>query len=122
MARTHHVVTKIDSSFVFFFLLAAIRCEALRQPPNGEISYSKPLDRNRVEWNEHANYTCDQGFVLAGNMTRTCGYSSTDGSLGQWGPDREPSCVGEYRSKKKAWSEFTQFSLASKGRTPFWLF
>ena len=74
-----------------------------RQPPNGEVSYSNQPDKNRVYWNEHvhANYTCDQGFVLAGNMTRTCGYSRTDGGLGQWVPDREPSCVGEYRSKKK---------------------
>ena len=113
VARTHHVVTQIDSSFVCFFLLSAIRCEALRQPPNGEISYSKPPEMNRVDWNEYANYTCDKGFVLAGNMTRTCGYSRTDDGLGQWGPDHEPSCVGEYRFKKKALGEFTHFSLAT---------
>ena len=95
MARTHHVVTQIVSSFVFLFLLSAIKCEALRQPTNGQISYSKPPDKNRVDWNEHANYTCDQGFVLEGNMTRTCGYSRTVGVLGQWSLDREPSCVGE---------------------------
>ena len=105
MGSTHHVVTQTDSSFVcIFFLLSAIRCEALQQPPNGEISYSKPPDKNRVDWNEHANYSCDGGFALAGNMTRTCGYSRSDVGLGQWGPDRELSCVGEYtyRSKKKA--------------------
>ena len=102
MAKIHHVVILIDSYFVLFFiLLSAIRCEALRQPSNGEITYSKSPEKNRVDWNEHANYTCHQGFVLAGNMTRTCGYSRTDGGFGQWGPDREPSCVGEYRSKKK---------------------
>ena len=97
----------------FFFSLSAIRCEVLRQPPNGEISYSKPQDKNRVDWNEHANYTCDGGFGLAGNMMRTCGYSTTDGGLGQWVPDHEPSCVGEYRSKKKALGEFTSFSIAT---------
>ena len=46
-------------------------------------------------------------------MTRTCGYSRTEGGLGQWGPDHEPSCVGEYRSKKKALGEVTHFSLAT---------
>ena len=96
MARTHNVVTQIDSSFSFLFLLSAIKCESLRQPTNGAISYSNPPDKNKVDWNEHANYTCDQGFVLEGNMTRICGYSRSDGRLGQWSLDREPSCVGEF--------------------------
>ena len=73
-------------------------------PKRRDLLLQNHRRRTGVDWNEHANYTCDQGFVLAGNMTRTCGNSSTDGSLGQWGPNRDPSCVGEYRSKKKAWS------------------
>ena len=107
-ARTHHVVTQIDS---FFFLPSAIMCEALRQPPNGKISYSKLPDKNRVDWNEQANYTCDQGFVLEGNKTRTCGYPTTEVGLGQWSPDREPICVGEYRSSMKASGSFTPLNL-----------
>ena len=96
---------------LFFFLLSAIKCEVLRQSPNGKISYSKPPVKNRIDWNEQAIYTCDQGFVLEGNKARTCGYPTTEGGLGQWSPDREPICVGEYRSNMKVSSSFTLLNL-----------
>ena len=85
-----------------FFLRSEIKCQALPQPPNGNISYSKSPYKNRVDWNEQANYTCDQGFEIEGNKTRTCGYPTTKGGLGQWSPERQPSCVGEcWLIKKK---------------------
>ena len=92
----------LDKLFLsLFFLLSEIKCQALPEPPNGNISYSKSPDKNRVDWREQAIYTCDQGFEIEGNMTRTCGYPTTKGGWGQWSPDRQPSCVGEYLSIKK---------------------
>ena len=79
-----------------FFLLSEIKCLALPQPLNGNISYSKSPDKNRVDWNEQANYTCNQGFEIEGINTRTCGYPTAKGGLGQWSPDRQPTCVSKY--------------------------
>ena len=68
---------------------------------NGEISYSNQPDKSRVDWKEHANYTCDEGFVLAGNMTRSCGYSRTDGSLGQWDLIASPAVLVSVDPKRR---------------------
>ena len=61
------------------FFYTAIDCGVLRNPVNGRVQ----LPRTVV--GSQAVYSCDMGFVLIGDDTRTCGLD------GQWSGS-QPSC------------------------------
>ena len=52
----------------------AITCPPLTAPTNGFVTYnSSTSDENgNSAFNAMANHSCDTGFVLVGNNTRTC--------------------------------------------------
>ncbi len=51
----------------------AITCPLLTAPTNGSVTYSSTSDENgNYAFNAMANHSCDTGFVLVGNNTRTC--------------------------------------------------
>ena len=50
-----------------------ITCPPLTAPTNGSVTYSSTSDENgNYTFNAMANHSCDTGFVLVGNNTRTC--------------------------------------------------
>ncbi|XP_064407438.1 uncharacterized protein LOC135352209 isoform X3 [Halichondria panicea] len=51
----------------------AITCPPLTAPTNGFVTYNNTSDENgNYSFNTMANHSCDTGFVLVGNNTRTC--------------------------------------------------
>ncbi len=58
------------------FLSLAVDCDSLTNPTNGMVNTST------TTFMSTANYTCDPGYMLDGDMTRTCGatgvWSGTD--------------------------------------------
>ncbi len=49
----------------------AITCPPLTAPTNGSVTSSSDENGNYV-FNAMANHSCETGFVLVGNNTRTC--------------------------------------------------
>ena len=64
---------------VYFYLSAVVDCGSLEDPDNGQVNFSN------TTFESTANYTCDLGYSLNGNSTRTCEVS------GEWSGD-QPSC------------------------------
>ncbi|XP_064395009.1 uncharacterized protein LOC135342233 isoform X2 [Halichondria panicea] len=65
-------------------ICAAITCPPLSNLTNGSLSYSNvPGQNNSYAFNVDVTYSCDTGFALVGNNTRTCtgDGSSTTGSF-----------------------------------------
>ena len=52
----------------------AITCPPLTAPTNGSVTYSSSTsdENGNYAFNAMANHSCDTGFVLVGNNTRTC--------------------------------------------------
>ncbi len=52
----------------------AITCPPLTAPTNGSVTYSSSTsdENGNYGFNAMANHSCDTGFVLVGNSTRTC--------------------------------------------------
>ncbi len=48
------------------------------------------------DYNTVAQYSCDTGYYLQGNDARSCGGNGLS-TVGVWS-DRDPSCVGKYKS------------------------
>ena len=51
---------------VYFYLSAVVDCGSLEDPDNGQVNFSN------TTFESTANYTCDLGYNLNGNITRTC--------------------------------------------------
>ena len=68
--------------------LSAVDCGSLPAPDNGQVNVSA------TTFNSTATYSCDAGYELNGNQSRTCLFS------GNWSGN-EPSCTGEYRKEVK---------------------
>ena len=62
-----------------FLLSTAIDCSALSDPANGQVS------TNGTTFGETATYSCNPGYNLVGDSTRTCG------ATGNWSGS-EPTC------------------------------
>ncbi len=56
------------------FTIIAITCPPLTAPTNGFVTYSSSTsdENGNYAFNAMANHSCDTGFVLVGNNTRTC--------------------------------------------------
>ncbi len=64
-----HLLLKID----LLHFTIAITCPPLTAPTNGSVTYNtSSSDKNNFAVSAMANYSCDTGFVLVGNNTRTC--------------------------------------------------
>ncbi len=76
------------------FSATAIICHPLLNPTNGSVSYSKVAGQsNSYAFNVEATYSCDTGFFIVNNNTRTC---TGDGSSITGSFDGEaPTCEGE---------------------------
>ena len=85
--------------FLIHFTIA-ITCPPLTAPTNGFMTYSSSTsdENGNYAFNAMANYSCDTGFVLVGNNTRTC---TGDGSSNTGGFDGEaPFCECEFIFKR----------------------
>ncbi len=100
MVQSHFVKVKstltclIVSNFPFF---AAIECEDLTLPANGEIMYTKDTVAN-FEIGTLAIYTCFPGYTLVGDTNRTCVDDNQADGNGVWNithSKSEPTCNGE---------------------------
>ena len=71
--------TSADMITLIIFLFLAVSCDPLDDPTNGQVSFGATTFQSR------ANYSCNAGYILMGNMTRSC---QADG---EWS-DTDPSC------------------------------
>ena len=69
-----------------------ITCLSLEAIANGQITYS-PDTISPYNFGTVATFTCNTGFSLSGDMTRTCGGDGSSQS-GVWSGS-SPVCVGE---------------------------
>ena len=92
------------------FSTTAITCPPLSNPTNGSVSYSNvPGQSNSYDFNVEATYSCDTGFSLVDNNTRTCtgDGSSTTGSF----DGESPTCVGESMKNTKLYTPFYLYTV-----------
>ena len=84
------MVTIIDENFP----TVALSCEELSAPEHGEISVAPGPNLLSHGQGSVATYSCDQGYALVGQITRTC--EDTSGGTvitGTWS-NSPPSCQG----------------------------
>ena len=76
----HHfeVSSNITEYIDVFQLLTVVDCGTLTNPANSQVSYT-----GRTTFGQTATYSCDAGYSLVGNSTRTC--------QGVWS-GTEPTC------------------------------
>lgn len=80
---------------MFCFRYIAFRCQALQAPENGTISYAP--DSLSYDLGTVATYTCNPGFSLEGNLTRTC--IRTEGNISTWNrQDESLTCTSNLPS------------------------
>ena len=75
--------------------LDALTCDELSLPDNGEISVAPGLNSLSHGLGSVATYSCDPGYALVGQTTRTC--EDTNGgtvTTGTWS-GTPPYCQGE---------------------------
>ena len=60
------------TDFIMFPLTGAVTCEILSAPENGEISVAPGPSALTYGLGLVATYSCDPGYVLMGQTTRTC--------------------------------------------------
>ena len=72
---------------IICFAHIVITCSGLAPPTNGVISFTNPIAPH--VFGTVANYTCNVGYGLVGNVERSCG-----GLIGEW-DGSNPTCVGE---------------------------
>ena len=65
-----------------YILLTAVDCGTLSNPTNGQVSRTAG-----TTFGQTANYTCDPGYNLVGDRTRTCQ------ATGVWS-ESAPTCQG----------------------------
>ena len=63
---------------------SAVLCDELSSPANGDVIW------NGTTSGSTATYTCDSGYQLSGDQTRTCQ------NTGVWSGE-EPTCIGSHR-------------------------
>ena len=86
--------TIFQELYIIGFSATAITCPPLSNLTNGSLSYSNvPGQNNSYAFNVEATYSCDTGFSLVDNNTRTCtgDGSSTNGSF----DGEAPTCEGD---------------------------
>ena len=62
--------------------LTAVDCDSLTTPANGQVNHTAG-----TTFGQTATYSCDTGYNLVGDSTRTCQ------ALGNWS-GRAPTCQG----------------------------
>ena len=65
-----------------FLFLTAVDCGNLTDPANGRIDHTAG-----TTFGQTANYSCNTGYNLVGNRSRTCN------ATGKWS-ETEPTCQG----------------------------
>ena len=75
-----------------------INCGALGDPANGEVSLSSTI------FNSTATYSCNTGYTLTGDGTRTCL------ETGLWSGS-EPMCTGKYISMVRCIWHYGQYFI-----------
>ena len=65
-------------------ILTAVECGSLTDPANGSVNHTAG-----TTFGQTANYSCNTGYNLVGDSTRTCN------ATGKWSGS-EPTCEGVY--------------------------
>ncbi len=95
------------------FLLSVILCPEIMAPVNGTLVISTPSPTQPLGVGTTATYSCDTGYVLVGDLTRTCEDSGT-GTVGTWsGSEVDPICesIADTYTGTKRGIEFTRTFL-----------
>ena len=77
------IALNLITNNVHCFIYAEINCGSLDNPSNGKVLADADLI------NSVATYSCNPGYALVGDVTRTCQNS------GIWS-DKAPTCIGKY--------------------------
>ena len=71
-----------------------IRCQSLTQPSNGAVTISSGTHGVTLGRGATATYSCNTGYGLVGQATRTC-VVTNGGTTGTWSGS-QPACQGEW--------------------------
>ena len=76
------------------FIFPVIVCpEVMAAPVNGTLVISMPSSAQPLGVGTTATYSCDPGYVLVGDLTRTCEDPGTGTVVGTWsGSEVDPTC------------------------------
>ena len=74
---------------VIFFILAVVECGNLTAPANGSVTHTVG-----TTFNQTATYSCNTGYNLVGDSTRTCQ------ATGEWSGSA-PTCQGVLQDFKQ---------------------
>ena len=77
-----YVVWALDEITSIIFCLTVVDCGALSNPVNGSVHYTAG-----TTFRQKANYSCNTGYNLVGDNTRTCE------ATGEWSGSA-PTCQG----------------------------
>ena len=72
---------------ILLFSLTAVDCGSLTDPANGQVDHTAGTSLGQT-----ATYSCDTGYDLVGDSTRTCQ------ATGEWSQSA-PTCQGTYVCK-----------------------
>ena len=75
------MMRRVRSCCLLCFITPAVECPALQNPANGRVNLSS------VTFGSIATYECNVGYILVGDLQRTCQDN------GQWS-GRQPECIG----------------------------
>ena len=75
-----------------FLILPAVDCGNLTDPANGQVNHTAG-----TTFGQNATYSCNTGYNLVGNSTRTCQ------ATGSWS-ESEPTCQGMLLHSVYLWS------------------
>ena len=90
-----HSAFQLDSLYLSI-THTVILCSVLTAPDNGTIEFSTTSLQLGV--GTTATYSCDPGYVLVGETTRTC-EDTNSGTTGAWSGD-DPICKNLFKSRK----------------------
>jgi hypothetical protein len=81
----HIIACMFSIQFKHAIIIVAVDCGELRDPAGGSVTTVG------TRFESTAEYTCNVGFILIGNLRRTCQ------AKGQWSGS-EPACTSGYKS------------------------
>ena len=62
-----NLIQSEHTCYYFYDVLTAVECGTLTNPTNGQVTYT-----GRTTFGQTATYSCNRGYNLVGDNTRTC--------------------------------------------------
>ena len=90
------------------FLLTAMNCDTLADPPNGQVSHTVGTTLG-----QRATYSCNTGYNLVGGSIHTCLATGWSGSAPTGWSGSAPTCQGMLFMRGQWGKQLVNFSICS---------